>query len=117
MYPLRRHLQIHVHPTLPPLPHILETKPPLRKLPRRPRMRLLSTDIIERLPFQRSGAADRARAHEPDGVRDEDAEFEDNDGDVEDATEDVEFMLRDWLVGVSVLLRLGGSGERAYRGP
>jgi hypothetical protein len=80
-------------------------------------VRFLPTHIIECLPFQRSGAANRARAHQPDGVGDEDAEFEDDDGDVEDAAEDVEFVLCDWWVDVSTLLGWGGGERGTYRGP
>ena len=59
-------------------------------------MRLLPEDVVEGLSFQGSGATDAARAYQPDAVGAEDAELEDDDGDVEDAAEDVEFVLRDW---------------------
>lgn len=59
-------------------------------------MRLLLEDVVEGLSLQCSGATDAARADEPDAVGAEDAEFEDYDGDVEDAAEDVEFVLGDW---------------------
>jgi hypothetical protein len=41
----------------------------------------------------------------------EDAEFEDDDGDVENASEDVEFVLRDWW-GVLVSCWVWGAVER-----
>lgn len=61
-------------------------------------MRLLLEDLVKGLALRCSVAADTARAYEPDAVGAEDAEFEDDDDDVEDAAEYVEFALGDWWV-------------------
>lgn len=73
-------------------------------------MRLLLEDVVEGLSLQCGGAADAARADEPDAVGAEDAEFEDYDGDVEDAAEDVEFVLGDLWVLVRCLTGSSGVG-------